>query len=270
MYYVGRMFKLLVLLLALLFSLSSFSQSDTYFQKEFERIQQLANRLAGSPNNIPQRILHFKQIYNDSNSNFTFPIIAAHGALWAYNFFNKLAPFQNLNFLIPSRRINQTYESLSDFSYQLTTINRQVFIDIYTYYHFTKLFYENESAKIFFLNRTTTKAESLWNALRQVHIAKESGVAISDSLKLEIYKIALYFEQYSMVGEKVTKAFACLKVASPMKQLAVMPNVKFKYFPPLIRFQFLNFVNTEERIYWALEAYRIAQEVGFETVANTL
>lgn len=56
-------------------------------QSEYDDLQAQATRLAGGLTDLAQRATVYHHIFEASGRNHIFPLIAAHGALWARGYF---------------------------------------------------------------------------------------------------------------------------------------------------------------------------------------
>lgn len=56
-------------------------------QAAYEEIRAQAREVAGAPGDIVPRVLAHHGLYRDSLGNHAFPMVALHGALWGYDFF---------------------------------------------------------------------------------------------------------------------------------------------------------------------------------------
>ena len=54
---------------------------------EYDRLIAEGVRLAGRLADVPQRAAAYHHVFFDSGRNHVFPLIAAHGALWARGYF---------------------------------------------------------------------------------------------------------------------------------------------------------------------------------------
>src|SRR5262245_23354613 len=54
---------------------------------KYDKIKAEATALAGDPLDIPRRVVILSNLFLDSGRNHTFSQLAAHGALWAFRYF---------------------------------------------------------------------------------------------------------------------------------------------------------------------------------------
>src|ERR1043166_6952165 len=104
-----------------------------------------ATRLAGGLLDLAQRATTYHHLYRDSGGNHIFPLIAAHGALWARGYFRfgmGLGRCVALQYALSPRRRRERLQALAAFADVFRDINRRVCIDTYTNYHFVGRFGE--------------------------------------------------------------------------------------------------------------------------------
>src|SRR5581483_4583445 len=109
--------------------------------REHEAIRDQAERLAGGPGDIPQRVALLHSIFVDSGGNHAFPEVALHGALWAYGFYERRGAVSRSiayrYFYDADERARRSY-MLFRFSQGFKEANRSVFVDTYSNYVFSK------------------------------------------------------------------------------------------------------------------------------------
>jgi len=222
----------------------------------------LTTTLAGSVADFDQRIDLFLELYEESNRNFIFPLVALHGAKWAKDYLTKndyrlfLMSYQTLG-LIAYKEINK----LKILSYELKRINREVFIDVVSKYKTaTKKIECNEKLKVLGFNQALIDSIKL----------SLSTTELSNTQKLAIYKEMLLYEQQKNVAPKIKELAKRLNFNLVERNLFLRPKVRFAYFPEGIKFKFKNFFDTEERIAHALAAAKLALQVGDEKVINSI
>src|SRR5437868_14916304 len=107
----------------------------------YNAIRAEAQRLAGGPGDMPQRVALLHSIFVDSKGNHAFPEVALHGALWAYGFYQRRGAVSRMityrYFYDRDERARRAY-MLFVFSQGFKEANRSVFMDTYTNYFFTK------------------------------------------------------------------------------------------------------------------------------------
>ncbi|MEZ5428452.1 MAG: hypothetical protein R2747_19435 [Pyrinomonadaceae bacterium] len=233
--------------------------------ERYQKWRDEATALAGDPSDIRQRAAILSDIFRDSKGNNGFAQIAAHGALWAFNFFEATGTLGKLisyRYFYNGREMKYRHSLLQGFSDGFKTANRSVFIDTYSNYYFTKeLGREKGAEKIL--------EPDLLEVLNKVHRATAAGKTLEVSERRKIFRTALQWEQEVTVAPKVKEEVA--KFDCPiLKRLVLKPFVRFRYFPRVKFFWFKNFSSTEERITRAHECFEIAERAGWEQVFSTL
>ena len=115
-----------------------------------EAIRTRAERLAGGPGDIPQRVALLHGIFVDSGGNHAFPEVALHGALWAYGFYERRGAVSRSiayrYFYDADERARRAY-MLFRFSQGFKEANGSVFVDTYANYVFSKRHGEEPGAE---------------------------------------------------------------------------------------------------------------------------
>lgn len=258
--------KVTYFLLGLLVCLVPFAQAkDPVLQASYRNIYAKAVKVAGAPGDIPNRVKALLTIYKDSQGNHAFPLIAAHGAKWGNKYFKITGPIGEAisyrYFYDPAER-QKRLKMLDTFAEEFKAANRQVFIDTYTNYYFTKLHGDKTGAKEFIQPK-------LLKQLMLMHKARKNGTPLYADEKKVVFKTSLLFEQEMSVGPRVdaaVKKFDC----PILKTLVLKPIVHFSYFPNLTFFPFDDFSDKAERIKYALKAYDLAEEAGWDEVQRLI
>jgi hypothetical protein len=60
-----------------------------YVSSEYNELRRIGYSLAGGLNDLSQRAAVYYHLYEDSEGRNIFPLMAAHGALWAKGYFQK-------------------------------------------------------------------------------------------------------------------------------------------------------------------------------------
>ena len=229
----------------------------------FEELQTDGLRLAGGLTDLSQRATVYHHVFKESGGNHIFPLIAAHGALWARSWFGfgmklgKVLAWQNA-FSGETRR--SKLAKLEEFANVFRDINRRVCVDVYANFHFTKRYGKHpDAAKIV--------PADLLQALNRIHSANDAGVELTDDERREVFTAHFLSEQQHIVGPAIEQAVA--RFDWPLlRMLALRPLVRFAYFRrPLL---FRNFANKEERITKGLVAFNVAADAGWENVEHAL
>jgi hypothetical protein len=231
----------------------------------YDEVREEAVRLAGGLTDIPRRAMVLHGIYLDSGENYPFPLVAAHGALWAFGYFEIGGAVGRL---IAHRYFYDQHERaarlhlLETFAEAFRGVNRLVCIDTCTNYRFSRNYGEMSGADEFV-------APSLLDALNRVHAARRAGRALDLPEKQQVFERAFEIEQEVTVAPGVKKAvdsFDC----RIMKYLCLHPWVRFAYFPRGRICRFRDFSDRAERIENGMKAYHYADEAGWPQVAATL
>jgi len=222
-------------------------------------------KLAGSLTQLTQRASVYRHIYRASGGNHIFPLIAAHGALWARGYFRwALDLGQKLSWqyaLQPAYR-QQQLAALDKFADAFRDVNRRVCADTYANFHFTAEHGDDP------LVRQLLAAE-LVDALNVIHHAQRDGRTLTTAQKQAIFTAHFYNEQQYIVGPSLQAAVDAFDWPL-VKFIALKPVIRFGYFPEGTSFWFRDFTNRAERIARGLQAFEVAAQVGFETVEAKL
>lgn len=240
---------------------------ETFAQlkRTYDAFHAEAVRLAGTTRQLSQRAATYHHVYEDSGRNHIFPLIAAHGALWARGYFAfgmQLGKILSCQYcLTPTHQI-QKLAALEAFAEAFREVNRRVCVQIYTTYHFTKLHGDHPDAD-------KLVAPHLLAALKCVHAANRDGQQLTDQAKRDIFETHFRDEQETVVGPRIETAVSEFDWPL-MKSLALMPAVRFAYFPRGHWLQFWKFDRKEERIHRGLKAFDIASQMGWKHTEATL
>ena len=237
----------------------------TSLQRAFDDFIPEATTLAGGLTDLAQRATVYHHIHRASNGNHTFPLIAAHGALWAGGYFEKRIKLARLlvwqspfNKRLRQLRLRQ----LDDFANVFRDINRRVCIDVYANYHFTaKHGSDPDAAELI--------DPVLLDALNCLHENRRQGRSMTELEKFELFATHFLNEQDRIVGPRIEAALDEFDWAL-VKTLALKPTVTFKYLPKHERMKFKNFSSTDERIEHGMHAFKVASELGWQNVEDAL
>ncbi|WP_137939518.1 hypothetical protein [Chitinivorax sp. B] len=234
-------------------------------QEFHHQLRTEATQLAGNLNSLSQRAAVYHHLYADSGGNNVFPLIAAHGALWAAGYFKQgMLVAHALSFrhvLSPEIRQSKLHH-LADFANAFRDINRRVCIEAYTAYHLTKQFgmctYTRKVVPL-----------PLLMALSDCHLANRHGRQLSQAGRARLFTAFFLWEQDAIVDTAVKQAYA--RFDWPIiKRMALRPNINFAYFPRRGDFKFSDFSNKQERIQKGLRAYQVSEAVGLDKVEQAL
>ncbi len=234
-------------------------------QMRYGELQDEATTLAGGLEDIPRRAVVLNSLYFDSGRNHVFSHIAAHGALWAYRYFEVGG---RVGRLIAHRyfysRAEKAYRLgiLNDFAEGFRTVNRQVCIDTYANYHFTRQHGDEPDAD-------QIVPPTLLDALNRIHSASRARRELSAAEKRLVFEQSFRCEQEVTVAPGVkaaVDAFQC----RVMRALCLKPLVRFAYFPAWRYLWFRDFSNQSERIEKGLIVYDLAARAGWPNVESSL
>lgn len=233
-------------------------------QREYERLQKEGTRLAGGLTDLAQRAAVYRHLFLASGGNHAFPLIAAHGALWAGGYFRfGMGLGRLLNHIDrTSARHDLRIDQLTAFANAFREINRRVCADTYASFHFTRR-YGNHPDAVRFVD-----PEQLEH-LGRVHAAVDAGRKLTNTEKRQVFEAHFFSEQQHIVGPTVQQALGDFDWRL-MKSIAMRPLVRFAYFPTGTLIWFRNFASSEERIANGLRAFEIAARVGWNTVDAAL
>jgi hypothetical protein len=225
-------------------------------------LQAEATILAGCLTDLAQRATVYHHIYEASGGNHVFPLIAAHGALWARGWFSiglklgRVLSWQSLNAATRS----QMMDELNRFADTFREINRRVCIDTWTSFHFTGRFGDQTLAcEIIDPNKLA--------ALNSVHSARRNGLCLSDVERRKVFEAFFLSEQRTIVEPAIQEAVKDLHWPL-LKAMALRPYVRFAYMPGGMWFR--NFSNQQERIERGMHAFDTAAQVGWKEVEAAL
>jgi len=231
----------------------------------YERHRNEATKLAGRLTDLAQRAAVYHHIYEASGGNHVFPLIAAHGALWAGGYFRfgmKLGCWLSLPSAFKPTRRRERLDGLAAFADEFREINRSVCIDTYATFHFTAEHGAHPDA-------ASLVPIAKLDVLNRMHHTRRRGLQLSSAEKLAAFAAFFRSEQATVVGPRVAEALAAFDWPL-MKFLALKPLIRFAYFPAGERLWFRDFSDADERIANGLRAFGIAERVGLATVERRL
>lgn len=235
---------------------------DSSTQVKILRAQAIA--LAGSTRDLMQRATVYHHLYAHSGGNHSFPLLAAHGALWASGYFRKGMRFGALVAFARSLKGDDRIDllrRLKSFAEDFRDINRRVCVETFFIYWLTARRHLREEAE-------RIVPADLLDAMDGCHSAREQGRTLSYSEHRDLFKAFFLWEQANIVKPSIEQAFA--EFDWPLiHRMALRPNIRFSYFrrSPLM---FRNFCDTEERIEMGIRAYDKAHAAGWDKVEHCL
>lgn len=233
--------------------------------ERYESLHAEATQLAGELTDLSRRAAVYRHLFLASGGNHAFPLIAAHGALWAGGYFKfglglgRILAWQYAG--RPELRRTQLAR-LDDFANLFRDINRRVCIDTYVSFHLTRLHGDHPDLG-------TVLSPELIEPLNRVHAANARGRELNETEKRAVFEAHFRHEQRHVVGPRLTEGVE--QFDWPLvRAIALRPPVRFAYFPMGQCLWFRNFANQDERIEKGLAAMEIASRVGWRAVDAAL
>jgi hypothetical protein len=230
-----------------------------------DQLRTEAQRLTGDLPELAKRATVYRHLFLASGGNHAFPVIAAHGALWAGSYFRwglKLGELLSWHYFGDPRRQAEQLLKLARFADVFRDINRRVCIDTYVNFHFTRRYGDHPDAAKFI-------PPELLAPLQRLHAAVAAGRSLTNAEKQDIYTAHFVHEQTHIVGPTLSAAVAAFDWPL-VRAIALQPPVRFAYFPRGTWLWFHNFAAQEERIDKGLAAFQIAARVGWSQVDAAL
>ncbi len=232
---------------------------------EYAKLQAEGLRVAGGLTDLSQRATVYHHLFRASGGNHAFPLIAAHGALWAGGYFRfgmRLGKWLSLQYALSPETCRVKLRQLEAFADAFRDINRRVCVDTYVNFHFTARFGDDRDAAAFV-------PAPLLESLQRLHAARRAGRELSDGEKKVVFEAHFRHEQECVVGPAIADAVAAFDWAV-LRFIALRPVICFAYFPDRRFFWFRNFAKREERIEKGLAAFEMAAEAGWSQVERAL
>ena len=239
--------------------------SFDFVSSEYNELRRVGYALAGGLTDLSQRASVYYHLYEDSDGRNIFPLMAAHGALWAKGYFQKgmrAGKVLSLQYIYSPERLIQKYESLVDFANTFRDINRRVCAEAYCAYHFSKKYGHTKFAETFI-------PKNLLVSLNHCHRAQKIGEPLNSAERRALFEAFFLWEQDTIVSPLVEQAVADFKWAS-VKWLAMKPKIEFAYFGKGVGLQFMDFSSKSERIEKGFKAYELAEKVGYKSVEDAI
>lgn len=234
-------------------------------KEAYEILRKQGYALAGGVRDLCQRACVYHHVYEDSGHRNVFPLIAAHGALWASGYFKKgmlAGKMLSLQYLPSPWLMRSHLNSLQAFADEFRDINRRVCAESYALYYYTKHHEENECIR-------SIIGKDFAAILYECHAANAFGKPFSQAKREALFDQFFRWEQENIVAPSVTEAYARFQW-SAVKYLALRPIVRFSYFGKAFDLPFADFSSKEERIDKGMMAYRRAEHVGLDHVEAAL
>jgi len=231
----------------------------------YKELQEEAKVLAGNLCDLSQRATVYHHLFRASGGNHTFPLIAAHGALWAGGYFRRglrLGKWLSWQYGWNSDLRRRRLQQLDDFADAFRDVNRRVCIDTYVNFYFTKRYGDDHRAIDFVPCR-------LLKALRGVHTACRRKQQLSESQLRAVFEAHFLQEQETVVAETIERAVAAFDWPL-IRFVALRPPVGFAYLPGKQPIKFHNFADRTERVRNGMLAFDLAARVGWDHVERAL
>lgn len=234
-------------------------------KEAYEILRKKGFALAGGLRDLSQRACVYHHMYEDSGNRNVFPLLAAHGALWASGYFKKGmfgGKVLSIQYLLTPWLIKPHLGSLLEFADKFRDINRRVCAESYAVYYYTRNHAENDLIRSIIGN-------DFAKALYECHRANDLGNQFSQENREELFYQFFRWEQENIVAPSVTEAYATFHWRA-VKYLALRPSIEFSYFGKECGLPFENFSSKEERMEKGVMAYRRAESVGLVHVEEAL
>ena len=219
--------------------------------------------LAGRPGDLVQRASVYHHLYRASGGNHVFPLIAAHGALWAGGYFRRnlalgAAATRAMTWL--GANGGARLAALHALAEAFRDINRRVCVENWYLYHLTA---RADLAKVAEAHVPPT----LFEQLARCHAARRRGVILTAEAKRALFAAFFACEQAEIVGPAVTQAFDTLDWRLA-RWVARRPRIAFAYLDAPLPFR--DFADTAERVARGFAAYDGAARAGWTRVEESL
>lgn len=231
---------------------------------EISRLRAEATALAGNTGDLVQRASVYHHLYADSGGNHSFPLLAAHGAMWASGYFRSGIRFGSL--VAHGRQLfgddaDALMHQLEAFAESFRDINRRVCVETFFIYQLTADPSLRAEAQQLVPSR-------LLSAMDRCHHARATGHVLSGVERRELFEAFFLWEQAQIVGPSIAQAFATFDWPL-IRYLALKPKIRFSYFgrSPL---SFHNFNDTAERVEKGIMAFDRADKAGWHNVERAL
>lgn len=238
---------------------------DAFLQSEYHRILKTGYDLAGGLTDLAQRASVYFHLYEDSGGRNVFPLIAAHGALWASAYFARgmrAGWILSAQYLFRPGLRAARYRSLERFADAFRDINRRVCAESYCAYHFTKCYGDTALAAALI-------PEPLLESLNRCHESRRQDSPFLSDQRRALFEAFFRWEQTHIVAPAVDAAVQDFDWPA-VKWLAMRPKIEFAYLGRANSLQFRNFADREERIERGLRAYELAEMAGLAQVEDSI
>jgi hypothetical protein len=231
----------------------------------YEAIHADAVRLGGRLDDMTQRAVVYHHLFAISGGNFIFPLIAAHGALWARWYLVAAAAAAHVLSVVDITTRQPRADKMrayGAFVAALKSVNRDVMVETYTIFHFSRLYGRHAILE-------QIVSEPLLSDLLHCQDLVRSGEVMTAQQQRAFYENFFRWEQQRVVGPVVDEAFARFDWPL-MKQLCLRPWIWFSYFRVGRSLVFKNFADAEERVGKGMAAFDWAAAKGWTAITANL
>ncbi|MBR0752706.1 hypothetical protein JQ604_10965 [Bradyrhizobium jicamae] len=241
--------------------------ASTDIENAVAALRQEATSLAGGLGDLAQRASVYHHLYQHSEANHCFPLLAAHGALWASGYFRSGMRVGSILAWAHAaagnqRRRRELMQRLTRFANDFRDINRRVCVETYFIYHLS-------SSDSLLPAAERLIPSDLLSQMARCHAARRAGRTLSDRERRSLFEAFFLWEQATIVGPAVEKAFAEFDWPA-IKAMALRPRISFAYLPRPTPLVFSSFSDTAERIEKGLQAFDLAASAGWDKVDRDL
>lgn len=233
---------------------------------EYRRLRRAGYALAGAPDDLEHRAAVYLRMYQESGGRNAFPLIAAHGALWARGYLAMGTLAGRLLALLQSfhqpARLRRRLGLIQAFADAFRDLNRRVCAEAYCAYHFTKAYGNTRFAQ-------TVLPAVLLGLLNECHLSQARGTEFPAASRRRLFEAFFLWEQGAIATPGVKAAVA--RFDWPLARwFALRPRVRFAYFSAAQALCFRDFSSERERIEQGARAYLLAEQAGFSGVEAAL
>jgi hypothetical protein len=230
----------------------------------YSQLRAEATALAGGLTDLPQRASVYHHLYKHSNGNHVFPLLAAHGALWAKGYFQmgmKLGWALSWRYIKANERKDKLHQ-LVEFANAFRDINRRVCVETFTIYYLCR-----QPDLLHFSEHHMPN--SLIDKMIKCNAATDKSEYLSNDAKRELFGEFFLWEQHNIVGPAVDAAVKAFEWPQ-LKKVALRPALRFSYLPWLRPLRFDDFASMPERVERGFQAYDAASLAGWANVERAL
>ena len=230
-------------------------------------LRRQATVLAGGLGDLAQRASVYHHLFKHSGANHCFPLLAAHGALWAGGYFRlgmRVGSILSWGQVIAGddRSRQELMKRLTKLANDFRDINRRVCVETYFIYYLS-------STDLLLPAAERSIPLDLLDHMARCHAARREGRTLSSRERRSLFEAFFLWEQATIVGPAVAQAFN--EFDWPIvKAMAQRPKISFAYFPRSAPLVFRDFSDTDERIEKGLMAFDLAEAAGWDNVDDKI